>query len=297
MAESTRTLRRRLKSIASTRKVTRAMELVSAAKMRRASQAALAARPFALTAWSLVEHLIVGAGEAQHPLLARRPVQRAIVVLIAADRGLVGGLNAQLARLLFQLPAEGETAYIAVGHRAEDIVRRTRKNLLAGFPGATDRPTPEVVRAVAKLTVDAFRSGEVDRVRVVYPDFVSTLRQVPRVKEILPLAPEHIRAFLTETSPDHATPKPATGVEFTFEPAPQDVLDAMLPRLVEVQLAQALNEASASEHAARMVAMRNATDAAGDLADVLALAYHQTRQAAITKDLTEIAASRIALEE
>lgn len=299
MAESTRLLRRRLKSIAATRKVTRAMELVSAAKMRKASQAALATRPFARTAWSLVEHVVSGEHATTHPLLAQRPVHHSIIVVMAADRGLVGGLNAQLARRVLQVPTEGDTQYVAVGRRAEDLLRRAGKPMVAAFPGATDRPTPDVIRALAKLTLEAFRSGEVDRVQLVYPDFVSMLRQVPRVKNLLPLEPASIRAFLAETGAERERSKapPELFHGFTFEPATDQVLDAVLPRLVEVQIRQALHEASASEHAARMVAMRSATDAAGELGDALSLAFNQTRQAAITKDLTEIAASRTALEE
>lgn len=299
MAESTKTIRRRLKSIASTRKITRAMELVSAAKMRRASQGALATRPYALSAWSLLEHLMARTDRSLHPLLAVREVKKTAVVYITTDRGLVGGLNAQLGRAAIAFPKDGEMVFISVGKRGEDFLRRTGRPMIAAFTGITDRPNFAAVRPVAKLTIDAFRAVKVDRVVVIYPDFVSTLRQVPRVKELLPLHRDSIRKFLNETSGarESVETEPSDEIEFTFEPTPDAVLEIMLPQLVEMQLYQALLEASASEHAARMVAMRNATDAAGDLADGLTLLYNQTRQAAITKDLSEISASRAALEE
>lgn len=299
MAESTQTIRRRLKSIASTRKITRAMELVSAAKMRRASQGALATRPYALSAWSLLEHLMAKTDRALHPLLAVREIKKTAVIYITTDRGLVGGLNAQLGRAAIAFPKVGETVFISVGKRGEDFLRRTGRPMVAAFTGITDRPNFVAIRPVAKLTIDAFRKGEVDRVVIIYPDFVSTLRQVPRVKELLPLHRDSIRKFLEETgrAKESIATEAADDTEFTFEPTPDAVLEVMLPQLVEMQLFQALLEASASEHAARMVAMRNATDAAGELADGLTLLYNQTRQAAITKDLSEISASRAALEE
>lgn len=298
MAESTRTIRRRLKSIASTRKITRAMELVSAAKMRRASQGALATRPYALSAWSLLEHLSARADRALHPLLAQRPVRKTAVVFLSTDRGLVGGLNAQLGRALTALKTEGETVYITVGKRGEDVVRRLKRTIIAAFTGISDRPTIATIRPIAKLTIDEFRAGTVDRVVVLYPDFVSTLRQVPRHKQLLPLDQASIRQFLEEAGAlrDRSTTGVTDFTEFTIEPSPDEVLDVMLPQLVEMQLYQALLETSASEHAARMVAMRSATDAAGDLADALQFLFNQTRQAAITKDLSEISASRAALE-
>ncbi|MBI3115340.1 MAG: ATP synthase F1 subunit gamma [Candidatus Kerfeldbacteria bacterium] len=298
MAESTRTIRRRLKSIASTRKITRAMELVSAAKMRRASEAALATRPYALSAWSLLEHLTATTERKLHPLLAHREVRKTAVVFLTTNRGLVGGLNAQLVRAVTRLADEGEVVYVTVGKRGQDALRRLGKPIVATFTDLPDRPTLASMVPVARLTIDEFRSGAVDRVLVVYPDFVSTLLQVPRVKQLLPLDPDSIRRFLNETggARERLTVQPEQLREFTFEPSPDALLEAMLPRLVESQLYQAFLETSASEHAARMVAMRNATDAAGELSDALTLMLNQTRQAAITKDLTEISASRAALE-
>lgn len=296
MAETTRTIRRRLKSIAATKKITRAMELVAAAKLRRASQAALAARPYALTAWAILEHLSSVTNRALHPLLAERTNAKETVVVMMTDRGLVGGLNSQLLRTILVQPVAGETSYITVGKRAEGGLRRTGRQIVAAFTDLTDRPSLAAVRPIAKLTIDEFRTGAVDRVSIIYPDFVSTLRQVPRVKQLLPFTRESIRRFLEETAGGRRLPPPPSLAEFTFEPTPDAVLELMLTRFVGVQLYQALLEASASEHAARLVAMRNATEAAGDLQADLTLAFNQSRQQAITKDLTEISASRTALE-
>lgn len=295
MAENPRTLRRRLKSIASTKKITKAMELVSAAKMRRASQSALATRSYALSAWSLIEHLTATTNRALHPLLAIRQVKTTAVIVLTTDRGLVGGLNAQILRTLVATPIEGAAQYIAVGKRGQDAIVRSGRTLLASFPAFGDKPSIANVRPLAQLTIDEFRAGRVDRVIVVYPDFVSALRQIPRVKQILPLDTGSIRAFLEETT-HTAVPAPDNLSEFTFEPTPDAVLEGVLPRLVEMQLFQALLETSASEHAARMVAMRSATDAAKDLFDDFTIDLNQSRQSAITKDLAEISASRAALE-
>lgn len=296
MVENTRTIRRRIKSITSTRKITKAMELVSAAKMRRASAAALATRPYALSAWSLIEHLVATTTRTLHPLLAYREVKRTIAVVMTTDRGLVGGLNAQLIRTVLALPKEAELQFITVGKRGQNAIRRSGGSILATFPAPVSQPRVEDIRPISKLTIDAFRTESVDRVMVIYPDFVSALRQVPRVKQLLPLHRESIRAFLEETGRASLPTTRADLSEFTFEPTPDAVLELVLPQLVEVQLYQAQLEAAASEHAARMVAMRSATDAAGDLFDDLTLALNQTRQAAITKDLSEISASRAALQ-
>ncbi len=299
MAENIRTIRRRIKSISSTKKITKAMELVSAAKMRKASQSALATRPYALSSWALIEHLLRTTDRKLHPLLAQRPVQKTAVVLLTTDRGLVGGLNAQVVRAALAYPHDGETVFVTVGKRGQNTLRRNGRTIVAAFDAPTQKPTLRDVLPISKVTIDEFKSGAVDRVIAVYPDFVSTLRQVPRVKQILPLDPDSIRAFLQETGLKRESLQVEGHAlsEFIFEPSPDAVLEQMLPQLVEMQLYQAFLEASASEHAARMVAMRNATDAAGDLFSDLTLALNQTRQAAITKDLSEISASRAALEQ
>lgn len=298
MVENSRTIRRRLKSIASTRKITKAMELVSAAKMRRASQGALATRPYALSAWSLLSHLVATTNRSLHPLLAERKVKTTAVVVMTTDRGLVGGLNAQLVRTVLGLPRDASLRFITVGKRGQDALRRSHAEIVAAFPAVSAHPTIKDVRPISKLTIDEFRNGNVDRVLLIYPDFISTLRQVPRVKQLLPLSRESIRDFLKEVSlaSRESEPRVEDLSEFVFEPSADAVLEALLSQLVEVQLYQALLETVASEHAARMVAMRSATDAAGDLFDELTLAFNQTRQAAITKDLSEISASRLALE-
>lgn len=298
MVENSRTIRRRLKSIASTRKITKAMELVSAAKMRRASQGALATRPYALSAWSLLSHLVATTNRSLHPLLAERKIKTTAVVVMTTDRGLVGGLNAQLVRTVLGLPRDASLRFITVGKRGQDALRRSHAEIVAAFPAVSAHPTIKDVRPISKLTIDEFRNGNVDRVLLIYPDFISTLRQVPRVKQLLPLSRESIRDFLKEVSLARRESEPRVEdlSEFVFEPSADAVLEALLSQLVEVQLYQALLETAASEHAARMVAMRSATDAAGDLFDEFTLAFNQTRQAAITKDLSEISASRLALE-
>lgn len=295
----TRELKRRIKSITSTRKVTKAMELVAASKMRRASQSALTSRTYALAAWELLTNLSRLTDPTMHPLLRQNSTGRRAVIVMTSDKGLVGGLNAQLLRTTLSAlngVDRSTVDVIAVGKKGESALRRLGFPLFATFSGLSANPTLEKIRPLAALTIAEYERGHYDSIDVIYSDFVSILSQKPKHRTILPLTQKDIRGFIEETTKATTAELSHEGGEYLFEPSADAVLESVLRGLVEMQLYQALLEATASEHAARMVAMRNASDAASDLLDELTLAFNEARQAGITKDLAEITASRASME-
>lgn len=298
MAGSTREIRRRIRSIGSTRKVTKAMELISSAKMRKASQAVLATRAYADRAWNLLLNLGARTAADAHPLLAKRKGSRIGLVLISTNRGLVGGFNALLAGAVTQFMHEQGVApssaqIVLLGKRGRNVGVRLGTPIAAEFEKADVVTHVDEVRPLAKLVTDDFVAGTFDRVILAYTDFVSMIVQKPRVRQLLPLERDPMLGAVGR-APE---PEVVSSIrEYVFEPGVHEVLNTVLPRLVQMQLYQAVLESTASEHAARMVAMRNASDAANDLIDDLTLSYNQARQAGITQDLSEISASRAALE-
>lgn len=304
-------IRGKIKSVENTKKITKAMELVAAAKMRRAVAAALRTRAYAKLAWEMVDALQGSLTEELHPLLRRSagasedwgtPPQRkadvrTLYIMIASDRGLCGGFHAALFReALRECGARApnvfaQAAWVTMGKKAEQFIRRQGGNLIASFANAAVAPTLVELRPLARIAMDAFVGGTVDEVRVVYTDFISSLRQAPRVQVLLPL--QRMRGMGADTE---VTPPTGTGVtEVLFEPNPVIVLNQVLPRLVELQVYQCVLETGASEHSARMLAMRNASDAAREMIDDLTLTLNQARQSLITREIAEISAGRAAL--
>ncbi len=301
MPRATREIRRRIRSISSTRKVTKAMELVASAKMRRTVQSVLATRAYAERAWELLVNLGQRTSPELHPLLRHGRGERIGLVLIASNRGLVGGFNTQLTTAAVQfLRAQGaddvKTEIILLGKRGRSMVLKYGYQAAAEFEKQDVVSRVEEVRPLAKLVTNDFRSGKYDRVILAYTDYLSTLRQRPRVRQLLPLERDPALGAVATSEKSSAVTLPDDVREYLFEPNADSVLETLLPRLVEMQLYQAVLESNASEHAARMMAMRNASDAASDLIDDLTLSYNQARQAGITQDLSEISASRAALE-
>lgn len=287
----TRDIQRRLRSVKNTKKITKAMELVASAKVRKASQAVLATRPYTNEAWSMLLHLAGSTNAEAHPLLRRHASPKKIgIVLVASSRGLVGGFNTNLInatatklRMLNNAKAE----IILMGSKGRSIMFQHGHTIMAEFTKEDIVTNVASIRPMAKLAIENFRKGEFDQVLVAYVDYVSTLVQKPVVRQLLPLTPEQAKAEMESKIPS---------TEYLFEPDPDSVLEYLLPRLVEMQIYRAVLETNASEQAARMLAMRNATDAAGELIDDLTLTFNQARQASITQDLAEISAGRAALE-
>lgn len=301
MALSTGTIRRRIKGIGNTKKITKAMELVAASKMRRAVRDALDTRSYAQLAWELLKNVSAATDPALHPLLARRPCRRALVVLFSSDRGLAGGLNANIARLLSLVVGQYGSVpvdVIAFGKKAQSAARRLGCTLIAAFANPYREPKLADILPLSSMVLDAFRTGTHDRVEVVWTDYQSAIAQKPNRRTLLPVGTKELAETLHGAGavPERLLHEDVAVREYLFEPSAAGVLDSLLVRLVEMQLYQLLLEATASEHAARMMAMQSATEAASDLIDDLTLEFNRMRQSAITKDLAEISASRAALE-
>jgi len=289
-AVTPREIRRRIRSIKNTAQITRAMEMVAASKMRRAQQAVLAARPYADRIRAMLGDLAamtsLTEAEGAFPLLRRRPINRIQLILVTSDRGLAGSLNTNVIRRAVDFMT-GERSepienfdIVAVGRKGRDFLVRYGWPMIAEFTRITDRPSVEAIRPIVELATQDFTSGRVDAVFAVYTHFINTLRQEPRVFQLLPIEPPQESGAISD---------------YIFEPDPATVLEALLPRFLEMQLYRVLLEASASEHSARMVAMRNATQNALDLVAELTLTYNKARQAQITREVSEIAAGANAL--
>jgi F-type H+-transporting ATPase subunit gamma len=283
---SAREIRRRIRSVRNTSQITKAMEMVSAAKLRRAQAAALASRPYSEQLRERIATLGGAvAGEEVHPLLQRRPVQNAALILVTPDRGLTGAMvgNVLRAGAIYVQERGGNPAIVAVGRKGRDWMVRRGRNLIAEFTGL-DRPSVADVLPIARLITDRFVDGTVDEVSIIFARFQSTTNQRPVRVQLLPVEQ-------TAVSDEGKT----RYTNFLFEPSPAEVLAAILPRYIEVQLYQALLESLASEHAARMVAMHNATENARDIVRSLTLSYNKARQAGITKEILEISSGAEAL--
>jgi F-type H+-transporting ATPase subunit gamma len=277
-----RQINRRIRSVESTAKTTRAMSLVAGSKMRRAQQTALSHRPYADQLRYLLADVVdsleseaAALGGALHPLLERREANTHALVLMTPDRGLCGGLNTNLIRLAgSQIQGHPNTKLVSVGRKGFDFYRRARAEIIGEFTKLGDYPSFDDVRPISRLVCDAYVSGEVDRVAIVYPHFVNTVLQRPEVQELLPATP-----------PEDANVK---AVDYIYEPDASSVLARLMPRYVEIQVYRAVLELAASEQSARMVAMRNATDAAQELIQELTLLRNKVRQEQITKELLDI---------
>jgi F-type H+-transporting ATPase subunit gamma len=290
---STREIRRRIRSVKNIAQITRAQQMVASSKMRRAQERVLSARPYSEQLQTLLARLASQVeGEGDLPLMQSRPVKRAGIVLMTPDRGLAGALSGNINRragvLAGELRRESGNAelpisFIAVGRKGRDFLVRTRQNLIAEFTRLGDQPSQADVRAIAKSVTDAYIAGDVDRVMLVYPKYVSTVTQTPTVLQLLPVQPPAVQEAAG------ATP------QYIFEPDAETIFAELLPRYVETLIFQPLLETVASFYSAQMVAMRNATDNANDLLDDLTLTYNKARQGAITTQILEIVAGSGAL--
>ena len=279
---SPRDLRRRIKSISGTAQITKAMQMVAASKMRKAQQAALAARPFAQLLYRIQRSATSRAHQFGHPLLEVRQVRRRAVILIAGDKGLCGALNTNVFRLAVQFDPK-TTLYIAAGRKAAQFVARTKRQLAAEF-AYRDSPTFPEARAIAAFARDLFLKREVDEVRIVATRFVNTLTQVPVSLEYLPVG-----AIQSLRLPGVEEIAGTDVEEAMFEPGAESVLKYLLGHYLNIYVYFVLLNAKASEQSARMVSMKNATDSAESLIDALRLEYNKLRQGNITRELLEIA--------
>jgi F-type H+-transporting ATPase subunit gamma len=289
---STRDIRRRIRSIKNTAQITKAMQMVASSKMRRAQMAALAGRPYATLMNEVLSAVNEGVGDFTHPLLEERPVVRKrAVILVTTDKGLCGALNSNLLREAAQF--DKDTVYIAAGKKGAQFISRTKRNLAAEF-SYKDNPQFAEARAISRFAQDLFLKGEVDAVDVLYTNFINTLTQRPEVRPIIPIGKISALEVGVEGHGKGGELKKSE-IEYLFEPDPAQVLGSLLPHYLNFQVFQFLLEAKASEHSARMVAMKNATDNAKQIIKDLTLEYNKLRQANITKELLEITTAQMAM--
>jgi F-type H+-transporting ATPase subunit gamma len=289
---STQDIRRRIKSIRNTAQITKAMQMVAASKMRKAQQLALAGRPYAGLMNRVLVSLQQRTDSKLHPLLQIREVKKELVIVFSTDKGLAGALNTNLFREAANFPAD-KTVYVVVGRKALQFLSRTRRELLADFE-LKDAPTFVETKIIAQYAMERFLTGDVDKVSVLFTHFVNTINQQPIVRTLLPISTfEVAQAASVETPPANGSSDPMGA--FIFEPNPEAVLDVMLPYYLQYQVFQMILNARASEHSARMVAMKNATDNAQQFIKDLTLEYNKMRQASITTELLEISTAQMAL--
>ena len=276
---SIRTIRRRIRGVQNIAKITRAMEMIAAIKMKRAQERGLAGRPYAEKIQQVIADLaaLPGTGGVLHPLLQRRPVSKIAIVHITPDRGLCGGLNTNLNRLTagFILEQTVPVSLITVGRKGLNFMRQYRRDIIAEFTQLGDRPSLLDTLHISHIIIDEYSRGDVDLVYLAYAQFVSTMVQRPVLQQLLPVKPASIPG--------------GQNVDYIYEPGPEVVLGELLPRFVEMQVYHAILESIASEQSARMVAMRNATDNANELIGDLTLLYYRARQESITRELLDIA--------
>ena len=286
---SLRDIRRRIKSVKNTAQITKAMQMVAASKMRKAQEAALNGRPYAILLNRVLVSLRNRVDQNLHPLLEKRDVKSELVVLLSTDKGLCGGLNTNLFREVTSFDTQ-KTKFVSVGRKGTQFLARTKRNMIADFP-LKERPTFLETKAISKFLIERFLSGDADKVTVLFPRFVNTLTQKPTVLPLLPITSLE-EAGLTGAS---EAPIPEAAGDIIFEPSPEKILAEIVPYYVHFELYQMLLGTRASEHSARMVAMKSATDNAKDIVKDLTLEYNKARQAAITKELLEISTAQLAL--
>lgn len=319
---NTRDIQRRIKSISNTKKITKAMEMVAAAKMRKAIEAVLKTRTYANLSWATVLHLSQ-AVNLEHPLLAKNnknkeEKEKVGIILITSNRGLCGGFNTAIINKahesikLHQRKENIDTDFIIIGKKGVAVQKYYGYNIVADFPKEDIISEIKEVLSISKMIINDFLSKKYYKIMVAYTDFVSVLKQVPRVKQLLPIDIATQDEYLgivgvdtrvgldkefVEKKEDKYLRDEKYSYEYTFEPNPKEVLDEMIPRLIEVQLFQALLESNASEHSARIATMHQANKAAEDLVNELTLFYNKARQASITAEIAEISAGANALAE
>lgn len=289
---STRDIRRRIKSVKNTAQITKAMQLVAAAKMKKAQDQAANGRAYAEMLNKVLVNLKDQAEEGVHPFFSEGKGDKTLVLLIASDKGLCGALNTNLFKKLITTNIEGAVEYVTIGKKAVQAINRLRRTLLADFPIKDPAKFAEV-RAVGRFIQEKYRTGDYKKVLVVFNNFINTVTVVPTIEQLLPVNPVTLggkRDFAPEIQTATAT------TEYTFEPSAAVVFETVLPQYVNDTVYQMVLESRASEHSSRMVAMKNATDNAKQMIKDLSLEYNKLRQAAITNELLEITTAKMALE-
>ena len=275
--------RRRIRSVKNTQQITRAMKFVAAARLRRAQEAALAARPYAKELMRVLRSTISRIAEPQHPLLARRPEERILALVLSGERGLAGAFNTNLLRKaheFFRANKDRKISVIPVGKKGRDALRKARFNFVAEYINVLARVEFGTVREISDLVSGLYAKGQIDSVYIIFSEFKTVMSVNLTVEKLLPVDPEQVKEGAEEPS--------SSRVDYIYEQPEEQLLDKLLPRYVESQVQRAMLESSAAEHAARMTAMESATKNAGDVIEALTLHMNKVRQATITKEIIEI---------
>ncbi len=318
MAQQGKIIKRRIQSISNTKQITKAMEMVAGAKMRKAVEAASASRTYATKAWELLTNLSERVNPQQHELLSIRQIKKVCVIFFSSNRGLAGAFNSNLNKKLEQFImspniikhhdadlknieqcvekiSDLEIDYLTVGNKGAQYLRKSNRKVIAAFDSLNDTPTIDSIRPITKIAIDEYRKGNYDRVVVVYSDFISALVQKAKIRQLLPISKFDIEKTILTAGGDKISaekPKKLTGKKDAtclFEPSADEVINKLLVNMVQVQIYQVALETSASKFSARMVAMRSATENAEEMTKELVLSYNQSRQASITQEIAEIA--------
>lgn len=285
MAETTRDIKRRIRGISNTRQITKAMELVSSAKLKRARERLEKSRPYYNTVLSNIQDILATTGNMKHPLLDNREVKSSLYIVVSADRGLAGGYNAGVIRLAENKIREDnlDAKIIAVGSKARDYFKKRGYDLVGDFVGISEEPEFADARKIGNIALELYKDKDIDEINIVYTKFLGTISQEPTILKLLPSTEVH-----------EGSSKRRTVTE--FEPSTEEVLSYLIPKYIQSTIYGALIEASSSEQAARRVAMEAATDNADEMIDELNISYNRARQAAITMEITEIVSGADALK-
>ncbi len=328
MPKGTKEIQRRIKSVNNTRKITRAMEMVSAAKMKKEVNRVLSIRSYSQSAWNVLMNLSKSLRKSQHGLLKIREVKNILVIVVTSNRGLCGSYNSQLLKktmdqvknpdsikinrtqnkkILSNIPNDQlKFEFVAVGKKGFDYLSKRGYNISALFDNFNYSPSLDDVRCLAKMVIDDYIEAKYDKVVIAYTDYVNTIKQVPRIRQLLPVSQIDIEKQIEEIEEQKpGSPKKRIeemvdrwqGISYKIEPEPKKVVDYIMPRLVEMQLYHAILESNASKESARMMAMKNATDAANEMLEELRYSYNQLRQMGITQEIAEITSGSIGMEE
>lgn len=286
MAQSTREIKRRIRGINNIKQITNAMELVASARLRRARERLEKTRPFYNAVYENIKEVLKGIGNINHPYIKARDINRSLYIVIAADRGLAGGFNSNVNRLVEEeiKDKKDKVSIITVGSKARDHFKTRGYDIKAEFIGMTENPSFQHARNIGNLVLEAYEKGEIDEVKLVYTRFISTISQTPNIIRLLP----------NDSLMEEEAKVTKNIVE--FEPSQDEVLDYLIPKYIQSVIYGALIESSCSQQGARRTAMENATENAEEMIDELSLSYNRARQAAITTEITEIVTGAEALK-
>lgn len=290
----TKEIKRRIKSVKNTKKITKAMELVAASKMKRAVSRALASRLYASYSWDLLTSLSARLDEITHPFFTERETGKTLILLITSNRGLCGAYNSQVIKKTLAMLSGNKTEeieLITIGKKGDSALRRIGQTVTASFLELPDTATLTDISPISKLAISEYKSGTYKHIYVAYTDFISALTQKPQIRRLLPISKEEIKEMIESIGEGANTAQTATSeTPYTFDGDIATLIESLAEKLTRMQIYQMLLESNASEQSARMIAMKNASEAAGEMIDDLTLAFNKARQAGITREISEISA-------